>query len=190
MQHSTQDPPPLSVDELGRLDDDSIIIEPHKNGHRLQAFTRIPRPINEVFEFFSIPQNLGRITPPSMRFQLLPGSDASTFEGAHFHYRIGLHGVPMPWTSRIEVYESPSRFVDTQIRGPYRRWWHEHLFRELHDGTTGMWDVVDFVAPAHRLTSALVMRDVRRIFEYRATAIADLFAGDAPPNLQAGGASA
>ncbi len=38
--------------------------------HRLQAELYVDRPIDEVFAFFSRPENLGRITPPGLRFDL------------------------------------------------------------------------------------------------------------------------
>ena len=38
--------------------------------HRLRATLLVARPIDEVFAFFSRPENLGRITPPAMGFEL------------------------------------------------------------------------------------------------------------------------
>jgi hypothetical protein len=32
-------------------------------------------------------------------------------------------------TSAITDYQYPSRFVDEQLHGPFRRWWHEHTLR-------------------------------------------------------------
>jgi ligand-binding SRPBCC domain-containing protein len=63
-----------------------------------------------------------------------------TWRATHFH-------VPFTMTSRISVLERPHRFVDEQVRGPFRRWRHEHLF-EPADGGTRMVDRVEFDAPA------------------------------------------
>lgn len=49
-------------------------------------------------------------------------------------------------TSTISAYERPVRFVDEQVRGPFRSWRHEHRFEE-HAGGTRMTDVVEFAAP-------------------------------------------
>lgn len=68
-----------------------------------------------------------------------PG-ESVTWRARHF-------GIPWRMTSRITAYERPTRFVDEQVRGPFRRWHHEHLFRAEGDGTV-MTDVVDFEAPA------------------------------------------
>ena len=39
-----------------------------------------------------------------------------------------LHRIPIRWLTRIEVWEPGARFVDVQIRGPYRLWHHTHTF--------------------------------------------------------------
>jgi ligand-binding SRPBCC domain-containing protein len=66
--------------------------------------------------------------------------DTVTWRATHF-------GVPVVMTSRITEYESPRRFVDEQTSGPFRRWWHEHRFDSVPDGTL-MTDVVEFESPA------------------------------------------
>ncbi len=68
-----------------------------------------------------------------------PG-ETVTWRARHF-------GIPWRMTSKITAYERPTRFVDEQVRGPFRRWHHEHLFRADGDGTV-MTDVVEFEAPA------------------------------------------
>lgn len=62
-----------------------------------------------------------------------------TWRAKHF-------GVPFTMTSRITEFDRPRRFVDEQVRGPFRRFRHEHLF-EAVDGATVMIDRVSFDAP-------------------------------------------
>jgi ligand-binding SRPBCC domain-containing protein len=79
-----------------------------------------------------------------------------------------LHGIPIRWQSVISVWEPPFRFVDEQVRGPYRSWLHEHTFEE-RDGGTLCRDRVEYDVPGGWLVNRyLVARDVKRIFEYRA----------------------
>jgi ligand-binding SRPBCC domain-containing protein len=55
----------------------------------------------------------------------------------------------------------PVSFVDEQVAGPFRRWWHEHRFEDDGDGGTLMRDVIDFAAPAGplgRMAETLVLR--------------------------------
>jgi len=66
--------------------------------------------------------------------------DTVTWRGRHF-------GIPFTMTSTISEYDAPHRFVDEQVSGPFRRWWHEHRF-EVVAGRTLMIDVVEFESPA------------------------------------------
>lgn len=66
--------------------------------------------------------------------------DTVTWRATHF-------GIPLVMASRISEYESPRRFVDEQLSGPFRRWWHEHRFEPTPGGTL-MTDVVEFDSPA------------------------------------------
>ena len=79
--------------------------------------------------------------------------DSVTWQARHF-------GIPFRMTSTITAYERPSRFVDEQQRGPFRRWWHEHTFVARADGVTHMVDRVEFcspLGPVGRLVDRLVL---------------------------------
>lgn len=141
---------------------------------RLEREQIIRRPLPEVFEFFSRAENLERITPPWLRFRLLSRGRVEMHPGALIDYRLRLHGIPIRWTSLIEDWEHDQRFVDQQVRGPYKFWRHEHVFSEV-DGGTRVQDRVNYALPLGRLGELaglpLVRRDVTRIFDYRRGAV-------------------
>jgi NADH dehydrogenase len=147
--------------------------------HTLHATQFIARPVGEVFDFFARPENLGRITPSGMGFELLT-TDTSMRAGLTIDYRIRpLLGIPTRWRTEITSYEPPTRFTDLQARGPYRRWAHTHTFRAV-DGGTLIEDEVVYELPfgplgriAHRL---FVRAELRKIFRHRARTIAGIFA--------------
>ena len=56
------------------------------------------------------------------------------------------YGIRFRMTSRISEFDRPTRFVDEQISGPFKRWWHEHEFQANDDGTL-MIDRIEFEAP-------------------------------------------
>ena len=86
--------------------------------------------------------------------------------------RLSAHG-----QRRITVREPPRRFVDEQVRGPYRRWHHEHLF-ESADGGTLCRDIVAYVVPGGWLIHTLfVRRTILRIFEFRQQKLQRQFGG-------------
>ncbi len=135
----------------------------------------LPRPLDDVFAFFADARNLERLTPPSLRFELLGGSAAPMHVGMRLDYRIRLYGLPIRWQSEITVFEPPLRFVDEQRRGPYRRWVHTHTFEARDDGTV-VRDHVEYAVPGGRLVQRLLVQpDLDRIFAYRRRVLLDLF---------------
>lgn len=127
----------------------------------------LPRPIEEVFDFFSDARNLEALTPPTLRFEILTPSPIRMEVGTLIDYKLRLRGIPIRWRSEITAWEPPHRFVDEQIRGPYRLWAHEHTFAE-RDGGTLTRDVVKYAVHGGALVNRVfVERDVRKIFEYR-----------------------
>jgi ligand-binding SRPBCC domain-containing protein len=91
--------------------------------------------------------------------------------GALIDYKISIHGFPMRWRTKITAWEPPYRFVDEQIKGPYRQWVHEHLFEEHPDGSRCHDRVHYSVLGGSLVNSLFVRRDVQRIFEYRNAAL-------------------
>ena len=135
----------------------------------------LPCPPEELFPFFADAFNLERITPPLLRFRVVTPPPIEMRAGALIDYRLRIHGVPAKWRTEITAWDPPHRFVDEQLRGPYRQWIHEHTF-EPQDGGTLCRDRVDYAAPGGSLVNRfLIEPDVRRIFAYRAAALEEIF---------------
>ncbi|QCX29311.1 SRPBCC family protein [Nocardioides jishulii] len=66
--------------------------------------------------------------------------------GEEVSWRARHLGIWWSMTSRITVLEPGRRFVDEQVRGPFKRFRHEHRFDAV-DGRTRMVDTIDFDAP-------------------------------------------
>jgi ligand-binding SRPBCC domain-containing protein len=105
----------------------------------------IHAPITEVFAFFSEAANLDRITPPWLHFRILHAPEKIE-TGALIHYQLAWHGIPLRWTTRLDDWQPPNQFVDSQLRGPYRLWNHTHTFEE-RDGGTLMRDLLRYALP-------------------------------------------
>jgi ligand-binding SRPBCC domain-containing protein len=134
---------------------------------RLERHIEVPRQRDEVFPFFADAGNLETLTPPWLRFRIVTPQPIAMGVGARIDYRLSLRGIPLRWTSEITAWEPPLRFVDTQIRGPYRKWVHEHLFEEV-DGGTRIIDRVDYAVPGGAVVRRLfVLPQLTGIFDYR-----------------------
>ena len=142
---------------------------------RLERSQLLARSIEEVFGFFSDPANLGAITPAWLHFEVVASSTPSVCAGTVLDYKLRLHGIPLRWRSLISVWEPPRRFVDEQVRGPYRSWRHEHRFEALGERTRVV-DTVSFSAPGGLLVERLLLRtNLKTIFDHRARALAQRF---------------
>lgn len=146
--------------------------------HSLERRQRIDRPIGEVFSFFfSDPANLDRLTPPWLHFRMLTPTPIEMRVGLNIEYLIRWRGLPVRWLTEIEEVSPGRRFVDRQIRGPYRLWHHTHSF-DYDDGKTVMTDEVRYALPAGLLGTAIhhliVRRDIARIFDFRAKRVCEL----------------
>ena len=89
----------------------------------------LPGDPDEVFGFFADAFNLEAITPPWLRFRVLTQGPVHMAPGALIQYRLALHRIPIRWLTRIETWVAGERFVDVQVRGPYRLWHHTHTLR-------------------------------------------------------------
>lgn len=121
----------------------------------------------EIFAFFSNASNLDAITPDWLLFRTLTPPPIEMRNGALIDYKLRLRGLPMRWRTKITMWEPPSRFVDEQIRGPYRQWIHEHTFAD-RDGGTLVCDRVRYAVPFELLVHRWLVRpDIERIFRHR-----------------------
>ncbi len=137
----------------------------------------LPKPLDEVFPFFADARNLEELTPDWLSFTVLTPEPIVMAEGTTVNYRLAWHGVPLRWRSEIAAWDPPHRFVDRQLRGPYRLWHHEHRFEE-RDGGTNVIDVVKYAVWGGLLAVNLgVRRDIERIFEFRRARLIEIFGG-------------
>jgi ligand-binding SRPBCC domain-containing protein len=138
----------------------------------------VPRPLLEVFEFFSDAKNLQRLTPAWMHFRILSVDPEPVQQGTLICYSLRWRIFPIHWTTEIIAWEPPHRFVDVQLKGPYKLWRHEHRF-VAEGGGTRIYDEVQYqlpFGPFGRIAHALkVQGDVKRIFTYRKDAVRKIF---------------
>ena len=162
------------------ISDHSLQFSRGPEGYVLEARQWLPLPRESVFQFFAEPRNLGRITPLWMSFQMLDAERVKMEEGARIHYIIRWLKLPLRWTTIISSYQPPEVFVDTQERGPYACWVHQHRFTPA-EGGTWMEDRVTYRLPfgvigrvAH---AVMVKQQLKQIFLFRARAIEQLLLG-------------
>lgn len=146
-----------------------------KSGYRLTAKMAIDLPIEEVFEFFADANQLERITPPWLNFEILTPRPIEMQAGLLLDYKIQLHWVPIRWRTEICCWEPPFKFVDQQLKGPYKIWYHEHTFEEV-DGKTTVHDNVHYIPRGGSLIHRLMVKpDLEKIFRFRHDRLSEIF---------------
>lgn len=133
---------------------------------------KLPVSIDEAWDFFSIPSNLARITPPEMMFRVTEGSgEKPIHEGMILTYILyPFMMIPVQWTTEIMRVSKPDFFEDRQLEGPYEHWHHRHEFRAIEGGVE-MTDTVGYRLPmdgfGDLVDTLIVGRRLDEVFEYR-----------------------
>ncbi|MES2331957.1 MAG: SRPBCC family protein [Bacteroidota bacterium] len=141
---------------------------------------RIPITLNEAWNFFSSPANLGEITPGNMGFETISKYHGDKmYAGQLIEYKVRpILGIPLYWMTEITQVKDKEYFVDEQRFGPYSLWHHQHHFREI-DGGVEMVDIVHYKIPFWffgDIANVLIVRDqLKRIFIFRKEAIETKF---------------
>ncbi len=148
--------------------------------HELHTRQVLPISLQQAWDFFSSPANLGKITPEYMRFRILSGfEEGTTREGMLIRYTVRpVLGIPMLWVTKIIKVNAPYSFTDIQLKGPYAEWHHTHSFKEVEGGVE-MADDLRYRLPLGFLGrivhSLFVRRQVESIFAYRTKRLEQLF---------------
>lgn len=136
--------------------------------------------LEEAWEFFSSPNNLNKITPTYMGFDIKTDlRNQKMFAGMIIEYIVRpVFGIPMRWVTEISHVKEKEYFIDEQRFGPYKLWHHLHKFK-LENGRLIMEDLVNYAIPfgflgsiAHNL---FVRKKIEEIFDYRIKVLEELF---------------
>ena len=147
--------------------------------YQFKAKQFLPITINEAWDFFSNPNNLPKITPPWLNFEVTTQLESRMYAGMIITYLVRpILNIPATWVTEITQVHVPNFFVDEQKFGPYKLWHHQHVFREAKNGIE-MEDIVNYAVPLGfigRLANNLIIfKKIRSIFEYRTEIINKMF---------------
>ena len=159
----------------------SVKIIKHEGGlYTLYAKQKVDKEIDFLWDFFSKPRNLNKLTPEDVQFKIISGKSDDFYEGKIISYKIKpFKLVTLNWITEISQVKEGSYFIDNQISGPYKMWHHEHHFKSNADGTTEIIDKVKYKVPFYILGRLMHKIFIRRklldIFMFRQKQINDLF---------------
>ena len=143
---------------------------------RIETVHRVPRPQAEVLAWYDRPGALVRLTPPGLGSAEGP-STGGTQAGRLVGVRMGPSALPTAlrphWILRHAEHDPAGRFVDQQVRGPWRTWRHEHRIEA--DGTaTAVRDSIDLELPRRlERLAPLAQSQIRRLLAFRSRQLRD-----------------
>ncbi|PLX96342.1 MAG: hypothetical protein C0621_02090 [Desulfuromonas sp.] len=147
--------------------------------HTLNTHQVVPATLDEVWTFFSNPQNLNLLTPPSLHFRVHKEGAAPIYAGQIIRYTIRiLPLVRVEWVTEIKEVTPLASFIDEQRLGPYRFWHHLHRFREVEGGVEVSDTVhyeVGFGPLGDLLHTLWIEKELETIFAYRQKVMKELF---------------
>ena len=144
---------------------------------RLTLSVDIQAPVERVFAFHLDPANLARIAPPGTSTRLVSATATPLTVGARVVVRSVQAGIPVEIEAEVVVLE-PSRLLeDRQVRGPFARWVHRHIFTSTPDGSR-LTDEIEYALPMGALggliMGRIVERELRENFRHRQAATREL----------------
>lgn len=139
--------------------------------YKIETTQIVNTTIDQCWDFFSTPENLKKITPPHMGFEILGDPPLKMYAGQLIHYNVKpVLGIKMKWLTEITQVKKNEYFIDEQRMGPYKLWHHQHLFKETTKGVE-MKDIVHYVLPFGIIGMILhhfyIKQQLAKIFSYR-----------------------
>jgi len=148
--------------------------------HTLKVSQKFPVSLDKAWDFLSSPENLKKITPEDMGFNITTEfKGEKMYPGMIIGYKVKiLFGIRTKWISEITHFQEPAYFVDEQRFGPYKFWHHKHFLKMINGGVE-MTDIVHYEMPfwfaGELINSLFVRKKLKNIFDYRYKKLEDIF---------------
>jgi len=104
--------------------------------------------LETTWKFFPNPENPSKITPHWLNFEVRTELPEKMYAGKIIIYFVqSVLNIPQTRVTEITYVNEPNHFVDEQRVGPYKMWYHQHIFTKYEDGDVMMEDIVSHVIP-------------------------------------------
>jgi len=143
---------------------------------RYSTCLEIPRPVDEVFAFFTRPASLVALAPPELQAALVDGPEL-LHAGGRVTWKLRRWGMSQTIVYEVTALVEGKLITLEQRQGPLARWTQQQNFDPTSTGTR-LSEEIEFEPPRGMLgrlvTEATVRADLDRLFAHRAQRLADL----------------
>lgn len=148
----------------------------------LEKRLALPCSVQALWDWHMRPEAFEDLTPP-WRPVTMVHSDGVVADGSKVIFKVPVLGpIKQTWEAVHSLVEPPHRFRDTQVRGPFAHWQHDHIFEADGDGSV-LIDRVEYALPMGWLGQAVaggfIRRDLEKLFAHRYAVTRAALGGDA-----------
>ncbi len=136
--------------------------------------SEIYAPVEMLFSWHAREGAIARLTPPWAPLKMIARSGKGIEKGVKIVFKLKIFKIPMTWEACHIEYQENKLFKDHQIKGPFAKWEHTHLFESGGDKqgkeTSLMEDRVEFELPfrfVSRPFYPFAKKEFKRMFSYR-----------------------
>jgi ligand-binding SRPBCC domain-containing protein len=147
--------------------------------HTIIKSNILPISLEEAWDFFSNPNNLQKLMPEDMKFEVKSKLSNEVYTGQLIEYLvIPFKGFNTKWVTEITHVEKHNYFVDIQLYGPYKLWHHKHFFKKVDEGVK-IEDLVHYRVPfgllGELLHPSIIQPKLEEIFNAREKNLETIF---------------
>ncbi|MDP1835771.1 MAG: TIGR01777 family oxidoreductase [Chlamydiales bacterium] len=140
------------------------------NVHSVSLRSPLTATAERIFDWHKQPGAFERLVPPWSNVKVTR-MDSGLAKGNRLYLKVKKGFLTFDWVAEIDDVVEGARFSDTQIKGPFAYWHHEHRFQNATAGHCTIEDEVSYRVPGGFFGDALldgfVCRDVDRLLAYR-----------------------
>lgn len=140
----------------------------------------VSAPPSKVFAFYTDIDRLATLLPPSLTVRVVH-ADRPMRTGSRYEFDIGLRSLPfsVSWSAEVVRLDVPWYFEDRMVAGPFSKWVHQHVFREVAPDRTEVTDVLE-VGPARGMLGVMLSQivlgtQIASMYEFRRQVLAKEF---------------
>ena len=122
-----------------------------------------------LYDWHARPGAFQRLTPPWAPVELAAFEGISNGERAVI--RLGYEPLALTWIAEHHGHQPGRQFCDRQVRGPFKRWNHQHRFEPISSTRSRLVDDIEYELPLAPISTVLAPYvaepELRRQFAYR-----------------------
>ena len=139
-----------------------------------------------IFSFLSHPGNIKKLIPPDLKIKILSSFWKEIKQNTVIKSELSFYRLPFCWTVTISQWNPGESFTNTQTKGPFSKWIHQHSFETMGKGTL-ITDTIYYAPPlgifGWLITGWKIEKIIQKIFKYRRQALFSLNHSKTPLNI-------